>query len=1155
MPPYVARKRSSSPPIEAPPSKRKPPAKPARKASRFKPSLFEAVDAPTRKPKSVEETKKYLESLDNDDDEQSSLSEVDSDDFEDVEPPAKRLKTEDKRDGVNEEEEDEDDGMDWEDAIGTAGLSTNNEASDGAEIGDISISLNDDGTYVEPLVSLATGKKAPSKRERQVRMLTHCLHVQTLLWHNTVRNSWLNDKEVQKSLVDGLSEGVKREVTRWRESMGMLSREELEAKKKAAAAKNKSKGKRGSKGKGRDWGYDATHAEQGVPNLSQGDPLLRLLKVLTGYWRKRFTVTAPGLRKKGYMPLKRLRDDIRAWAKNHNDDEEFGERIEDRAAFRKMAKKCEGSRDVGAQLFVALLRGLGLETRMVANLQPIGLGNSKAEEADPKRTKKEKSDQAAADAKEQAEDTPTKAKSASIVEKPLTPSGKNVARKSTRGGKAEPIDLDASDSSLSDMPSEGDDDVSVIDVTPATPQRKPTRKYDRDLAFPSYWTEVCSPVSHKYIPVDPIVLSTIASNDELLATFEPRGKKAEISKQVIAYTIAFSSDGSAKDVTVRYLKQHRFPGKTKGMRMYAEKVPIYNRRGKVKKYEDYDWFRSVMTAYDRPGPKLTAADKLEDETDLKPFKPVKEDKETEKESLQGYKQSADFVLEIHLRREEALLPSAEPVKTFAAGKGDKAKVHDVYRREDVVPCKTVESWHKSGRAIKVGEQPIKYVPTRAVTIIRKREIEDALRETGEKAMQGLYHEAQTEWIIPDPIGPDGRIPKNAFGNMDVYVPTMVPQGAIHLPLKGSAKLCRKLQIDYAEACTGFEFGKQRAVPILTGVVVAEEYEDLVRDAWRAEQAEVKRKEDVKRTAASLAMWRKLLMGLRIVERLGAEYADAGEDGEGSNPFVKRAKRQSGDVATPQGFDEEDQGAGGFFRPGHEEEEVPQSRFAKAKQETVDQEMDGGGFLVEENAGNDGTAADTDGGFLVEEPVDDIPTNGKTSAPVTPRSLQSLHRAPSNDSGLNELSEETEDAPKPAKRSQKPPTKKVVAKPPAKRKTAAKAMNRKSSKRSVASENEDDASALLESTSEPASDFDETVSMVKSRKMSSPKVVISKSTPNGPAGKKPRGAKKATPLKSQYFSAEENTDQQQDDEEEESESDVAEVVQPRRTTARTRARGS
>ena len=327
MPPVVSRKRvrSSSPrptPAAAAKGKGKAPA-------RTKRTVFDAVDAPVAKRKSAAETKRLREELNDDDDDDESLSEVDSDDFEDV-PPAKRRKTAPKREDDNNNEEDDEDEMDWEDAIqGTSSAHPAPGSSitkDDQEIADISFTIKEDGSYVDQGVSVpGLGKKGPSKREKVVRIRTHCLHVQAMLWHNTVRNSWLNDKQVQKTLVDGLSEGVKREVTRWRESMGTLTKEELEAKKKAIAAKGK--GKRGRKSKekgGRDWNYEAEHLEQGVPNLSAGDPLLRLLKVLTAYWRKRFTITAPGLRKQGYIPMRRLGNEVKAWQKNMNDTEEHG---------------------------------------------------------------------------------------------------------------------------------------------------------------------------------------------------------------------------------------------------------------------------------------------------------------------------------------------------------------------------------------------------------------------------------------------------------------------------------------------------------------------------------------------------------------------------------------------------------------------------------------------------------------------------------------------------------------------------------------------------------------------------------------------------------------------------------------------------------------
>jgi hypothetical protein len=80
-----------------------------------------------------------------------------------------------------------------------------------------------------------------------------------------------------------------------------------------------------------------------------------------------------------------------------------------------------------------------------------------------------------------------------------------------------------------------------------------------------------------------------------------------------------------------------------------------------------------MGAYTRGTQKCprTEIDDHEDATDLKPVKPVKREVEEGKETLQSYKASLEFVLERHLKREEALVPGAKHVKMFTIkGKGD-----------------------------------------------------------------------------------------------------------------------------------------------------------------------------------------------------------------------------------------------------------------------------------------------------------------------------------------------------------------------------------------------------------------------------------------------------------------------------------------------------
>ena len=195
-------------------------------------------------------------------------------------------------------------------------------------------------------------------------------------------------------------------------------------------------------------------------------------------------------------------------------------------------------------------------------------------------------------------------------------------------------------------------------------------------------------------------------------------------------------------------------------------------------------------------------------------------------------------------------------------------------------CKTIENYHKEGRQIKAGEHPRKLIKARAMTTNRKREYEQQAAETGEPVMQGIYSLDQTEYIIPDPIV-NGVIKKNAYGNADVFVPSMIPEGATHLPQKGMARIARKLDIDHAEAVTGFEFKARGAIPVIKGVLVATENAERLLEAWTEfEEARIKR-EDKRRQEVSLKLWAKLLKGLRIKSRVLAEYGGLTQHVNGS----------------------------------------------------------------------------------------------------------------------------------------------------------------------------------------------------------------------------------------------------------------------------------
>ncbi|EPY49965.1 DNA repair protein Rhp42 [Schizosaccharomyces cryophilus OY26] len=373
-----------------------------------------------------------------------------------------------------------------------------------------------------------------------------------------------------------------------------------------------------------------------------------------------------------------------------------------------------------------------------------------------------------------------------------------------------------------------------------------TSSIDGDLRYPIFWTEVYDNDQKRWISVDAVVLNGVYTND--MSWFEPKGAYAESKHLRMGIVIAYENDFYAKDVTLRYTDVSSNRCKKIRQSYSPEKkddtyVRIFSQFTKKKKNEQ---------------------DLIEDR-ELEQKVPVRELK-----SIADYKNHPDFILKRHLKREEALLDDAKPVDRVVFGSKKNPIQEEVYRRKDVLTCKTPENFHKEGRVIRPGEQPRKMVKARAVTITRKREHESKVIESKEPVMQGLYSSDQTELYIPPPIR-DGKIPKNGYGNIDCFVKSMIPQGAVHLPFRGIAKIAKKLNVDYAEAVTGFEFRKHRAIPITTGIVVPEEFAPQVLDEFRVYQRELVEKQLVKERKTAIGLWKRMINGLRIRKRITEDY--------------------------------------------------------------------------------------------------------------------------------------------------------------------------------------------------------------------------------------------------------------------------------------------
>jgi xeroderma pigmentosum group C-complementing protein len=289
--------------------------------------------------------------------------------------------------------------------------------------------------------------------------------------------------------------------------------------------------------------------------------------------------------------------------------------------------------------------------------------------------------------------------------------------------------------------------------TPTRSPPKPKRKVMHESPYPVFWVEVFDEAHQKWFPVDPLVTESVAKP----RAFEPPANDRENS---MSYVIAFEEEGRARDVTRRYTKAYN--AKTRKNRVES------TTGGET-------WWRRTMRSYARGW--TSDADQIED-TELA----AAEAREPMPKNIADFKDHPYYALKRHLRRNEVLIRTREVGKVAAGrdlGTPGGKKLENVYRRRDVKIARSSDAWYRLGRDIKMGEQPVKTVAAKA-----RAGDEDLEEEAEDRAGTNLYTEDQTELYVPPPIV-NGRVPKNSYGNLDVFVTSMIPEGGVHLPCKFS----------------------------------------------------------------------------------------------------------------------------------------------------------------------------------------------------------------------------------------------------------------------------------------------------------------------------------------------------------------------------------
>ncbi|XP_007429703.1 DNA repair protein complementing XP-C cells isoform X2 [Python bivittatus] len=234
-------------------------------------------------------------------------------------------------------------------------------------------------------------------------------------------------------------------------------------------------------------------------------------------------------------------------------------------------------------------------------------------------------------------------------------------------------------------------------------------------------------------------------------------------------------------------------------------------------------------------------------------------------SISEYKNHPLYALKRHLLKYEAIYPETASILGYCRGEA-------VYSRDCIHTLHSKDTWLKQARVVRIGEVPYKMVIGYSNQARKARMAEPANRDKKDLPLFGLW---QTEEYQP-PLAVDGRVPRNEFGNVYLFQPSMLPIGCVQLKLPNLHRVARKLDIDCVPAVTGFDFHGGYSHPVTEGYIICEEYKEVLVAAWENEESEREKREKEKREKRVLGNWKLLAKGLLIKERLEKRYSTKNE---------------------------------------------------------------------------------------------------------------------------------------------------------------------------------------------------------------------------------------------------------------------------------------
>lgn len=142
-----------------------------------------------------------------------------------------------------------------------------------------------------------------------------------------------------------------------------------------------------------------------------------------------------------------------------------------------------------------------------------------------------------------------------------------------------------------------------------------------------------------------------------------------------------------------------------------------------------------------------------------------------------------YALERHLLKFQAIYPPNAMTLGYIRNE-------PVYARDCVHTLHSREIWVKQARTVKIGETPYKIVKARP-------RWNRALNEMEEAKPLEIFGFWQTQPYEP-PVAENGIVPRNPYGNVELFKPEMLPIGTRHIQLPSLNRTCKKLNVDCAQ---------------------------------------------------------------------------------------------------------------------------------------------------------------------------------------------------------------------------------------------------------------------------------------------------------------------------------------------------------------------